>query len=176
MVNYSGRTVIATKASSGTESAMAKESDRTRTAAHMSVNTRKISHPAKDCTSGKMARATRVSGRTGYSMGRALRSCPMGLYSTGTGTWAFRKDWVSVSTRMEASTMATGSMGSHMASERRLCLMAPPTKVGGSRERREAMESRFSRMEHYSRVNGKSRSSSKESVSSRTGRSSMVNG
>ena len=77
---------------------------------------------------------------------------------------------------MVVSTMVIGSMDNHMASERRPYLMAPPMKEDGSKERLEAMESRFSRMELYSKVNGRSQSSSKESASSQMVRSLTVNG
>ena len=77
---------------------------------------------------------------------------------------------------MVVSTMVIGSMDSHMVSERRPYLMAPPMKDDGLKERLEAMASRFSRMELYSKVNGRSQSSSKESASSQMDRSLMVNG
>ena len=176
MANYSGQTVTATKASSDTGSATEKAKGKTRTVAHMLANTKRISHQAKDCTSGKMARAMRANGRMGCSMEKASRSFPMEQSSMGIGTWAYRKDWECASIQMEVSTMVIGSMDSHMVSERRPYLMAPPMKEDGSKGRLEAMASRFSRMGLYLKVSGRSQSSSKGSVSSQTDRSLTVNG
>ena len=168
--------VTAIRESLGMARDTAKERDRTRTAATMLANTKKISHQEKAFTSGKMVRAMKENGRTGFSMVKESRSCQMEQSLTETGIWDCREALACVSTQMEVNMTEIGSMVNLTGLEKRLYQMEQHTKEDGLKVRQEDTVSRYFQTAPFSKGNGKSQSFLKESASFLTDKSLTVNG
>ena len=91
-----------------------KESGKTRMVVIMLVSTKMINHLGKAYTSGKMARAMKVSGRMVFSMERESRNYQMERSSMAPGTWVCQEDSVCASTQMVVRMTVTGSMDNLM--------------------------------------------------------------